>query len=127
MSMDPYNARVRELFAAPQHAGSLANAVRVENSAQDTHIEIFARITGGTIELLRFHAWGCPHLIAATEAACAEYEGQTASRLEEFSATDLMQSLAVPAAKSGRILVLEDTLHLLGAALRESSSITEQN
>jgi len=127
MSGDPYNALVRKLFANTAHAGSIAAAVRAGKSEQGVRIEFFASGTAGAIEQLRFSAWGCPHLIAAAEAVCAEYEGQTASQLEEFSVADLMQRLAVPAEKSGRILVLEDAVRLLGTALRESSSPTEQN
>jgi NifU-like protein involved in Fe-S cluster formation len=127
MSMEPYNALVRELFANTGHAGSLAHAISAEKSEPGVRIEFSARYKGGAIERLRFRAWGCPHVIAAAEAVCAEYEGQTASQLEEFSVTDLMQRLAVPAEKSGRIIVLEDTVRLLGAALRESSSPTEQH
>jgi NifU-like protein involved in Fe-S cluster formation len=126
MSMAPYNSLVRELFANTGHAGSLADAIRADKSEQGVCIEFSARRKGGAIERLRFRAWGCPHVIAAAEAVCAEYEGQTASQLEEFCVTDLMQRLAVPAEKSGRIIVLEDTVRLLGAALRESSSPTEQ-
>jgi NifU-like protein involved in Fe-S cluster formation len=124
--MDPYNTLVRELFANTEHAGSLADAISAEKSEQGVCIEFSARCKGAAIERLRFRAWGCPHVIAAAEAVCAEYEGQTASQLEEFSVIDLMQRLAVPAQKSGRILVLEDTVRLLGAALRASSP-TEQN
>lgn len=127
MSADPYNSRVRTLFADTAHAGSLANAVSVRNSEQGVYIEMSARGSGGVLERLRFRASGCPHFIAAAEAVCAEFEGQATSGLEEFSAADLMQSLAVPAEKSGRILVLEDTVRSLGAALRESSSPTEQH
>ena len=127
MSTDPYNSLVRELFANPAHAGSLAEGTTAANSEQGVRIEFSACCVDGAIERLRFLAWGCPHVIAAAEAVCAEYEGQTASRLEGFRITDLMQRLAVPAQKSGRILVLEDTVHLLGAMLSESSSPTEQN
>ena len=127
MSADPYNSLVRKLFANTAHAGSVAAAVSAEKSGQGVRIELSASGTDGAIEQLRFSAWGCPHLIAAAEAVCAEYEGQTASQLEEFSVADLMQRLAVPAEKSGRILVLEDAVRLLGTALRESSSPTEQN
>jgi NifU-like protein involved in Fe-S cluster formation len=127
MSLDPYNSLVRELFANTAHAGSLDDAVSAEKSEQDVRIGFSASGKDGTIEQLRFSAWGCPHLIATAEAVCAEFEGQTASQLEEFSVSDLMQRLAVPAQKSGRILVLEDTVRLLGAALRESSSPTEQD
>ncbi len=125
--MDPYNSLVRELFANTGHAGAVAAGVRAEKSEQGVSVELSARGEDGAVEQLRFRAWGCPHLIAAAEAVCAEYEGQTASQLEEFSVADVMQRLAVPAEKSGRILVLEDTVRLLGAALRESSTPTEQN
>jgi NifU-like protein involved in Fe-S cluster formation len=127
MSADPYNSLVRKLFANTAHAGSVAAAVSAEKSGQGVRIELFASGTAAAIEQLRFSAWGCPHLIAAAEAVCAEYEGQTASQLEEFSVADLMQRLAVPAEKSGRIIALEDAVRLLGTALRESSSPTEQN
>ena len=127
MSTDPYNSLVRKWFANTAHAGSIVDAVRVAKSEQGVRIELFASGTDRAIEQLRFRAWGCPHFIAAAEVVCAEYEGQTASQLEEFSVADLMQRLAVPAQKSGRILVLEDTVRLLGAALRKSSPPTEQN
>ena len=127
MSADPYNSLVRKLFANTTHAGSLADAVSAAKSEQGVHVELSARSKDGAIEKLRFGARGCPHFIAAAEAVCAEYEGQSVSQLEEFSVSDVMQRLAVPAEKSGRILVLEDTVRLLGAALRESSTPTEQN
>lgn len=127
MIMDPYNSLVRELFAKPVHAGRIEDAVSVVKSEQGVTIEFSASCSGETIEHLRFRAWGCPHVIAAAEAVCAEFEGQSASQLDEYSAGQLMQRLAVPAEKSGRILVLEDTVRLLGAALREASSLTEQN
>lgn len=126
MSTDPYNAQVRELFANTRHAGSLTDAVTAKKNEQGVRIELSAQCSDGAIELLRFRAWGCPHVIATAEAVCAEYEGQTASQLERFSVADVMQRLAVPAEKSGRIIVLEDTVRLLGAALRKSSLPTEQ-
>ena len=127
MITDPYNPLVRQLFNNTAHAGRLADAVSVEKNEQGVQLEISGRDLGGVVDCLRFRAYGCPHVIAAAEAVCAEFEGQAVSLLEEFSAGEIMQSLAVPTEKSGRILVLEDTVRLLGAALRESSSNTEQN
>ena len=49
------------------------------------------------------------------------YEGRAVSDLQQFSAADLLQSLAVPVEKSGRILVIEDAVRSLGAAIRETS------
>ena len=122
---DPYNARVRELFAAPAHAGTLAGSVRAKCDDQGVQVVLSASTANGVVDQLRYRVSGCPHVIASCEEICIELEGQTLSRLEEFSSAGLMQSLAVPAQKSGRILALEDTVRQLGAALRESSSPKE--
>lgn len=127
MITDPYNALVREAFANTPHAGSLSDTVCVSKSDQGVRIELSASSKDGVVRELRFRAWGCPHVIAAAETACAELEGQAGSELENYGATDLMQRLAVPAEKSGRIIVLEDTVRLLGKALREASLPEEQN
>jgi NifU-like protein involved in Fe-S cluster formation len=121
MSADPYNERVRSLFAAPDHAGAIEGGVRVFIDDQGVRIELCARIENDALEELRFRAWGCPHVLAAAESFCAQYEGQAVTDLEQFTATELMQSLAVPVEKSGRILVIEDAVHALGLAIREAS------
>ena len=77
---------------------------------------------GAHIREARFRAWGCPHTIAACEAACADIEGGEVASLETYAVAKLMQSLAVPAEKSARILVIEDTVRQLGAALRNSGT-----
>ena len=116
---DPYGERVRALFASPVHAGTLDGpCVRVED--QGVRIEISALIDAGRLEKLAFRAYGCPHVIAAAEAFCADYEGREAAALEAFSGTDLMQNLPVPHEKTGRILVLEDAVRSLGAKCRDS-------
>ena len=121
MSSDPYNERVRALFSAPVHAGSIEGGTSVLVDDQSVRIELCAKTQNDAILELRFHARGCPHLLAATEAFCAQYEGQAVSELTQFSVDKLMQSLAVPVEKSGRILVIEDAVRSLGAAIRETS------
>jgi NifU-like protein involved in Fe-S cluster formation len=107
---------VRELFAAPAHAGRLDGAAVSKVEDQGVRISLYADIGAGVARALRFQAWGCPHVIAAAEAFCAVYEGRPAAEMLEFSATDLMQSLSVPVEKTGRILVLEDAVRSLGSA-----------
>ena len=126
MSSDPYNARVRALFAAPAHAGTCAEGLQVLRDEQGVQIELSARARNGVIKELRFRATACPHVLAACEAFCAEHEGCEVSRLDAFTARDLMQSLAVPVQKSGRILVLEDAVRMLGAAIRNASNPARQ-
>ena len=120
MSSDPYSASVRELFANPAHAGALEGGHGCAIDDQGVRISLTARVAGGRVEAMAFQAYGCPHVIAAAEAACAELEGGEAVELLEFSASDLMQSLSVPVEKTGRILVLEDAIRSLGRVIKET-------
>ncbi len=121
MSSDPYSAEVRALFAAPEHGGVLDSVLCVAVEDQGVRISLFATVEEGIVTGLRFQAWGCPHLIVAAEAFCAESEGCAASDLLDFSVSGLMQSLSVPVEKSGRILVLEDAVRSLGSIVRGAS------
>jgi NifU-like protein involved in Fe-S cluster formation len=121
MSTDPYSARVRALFADPAHAGQLANAAGVLVEDQGVRIAFSAQLAAGRIDTLRFQAWGCPHVIAAAEAFCADYEGRSSAELLDFSISDLMQSLSVPVEKTGRILVIEDAVRSLAQELVKPS------
>ena len=122
MSSDPYSARVRELFAAPAHAGCPDGALSATVEDQGVRIRLAAICAGDEITALGFEAWGCPHVIAAAEAFCAGHERRSAAELLEFSASDLMQSLSVPAEKTGRILVLEDAVRSLGSIVCDASN-----
>lgn len=122
MSNDPYSTRVRELFDAPAHAGSLETPLSASIEDQGLRIRLFAELGSGEIRVLRFQAWGCPHVIAAAEQVCAGLEGKPVSDLLEFSAADFMQSLSVPTEKTGRILVLEDVVRSLGSIVRDASN-----
>ncbi len=114
---DPYNERVRALFDAPAHAGVIDDAPKVNVDDQGVRVQLSADAGDGSITAMRFLAWGCPHFIAVAESVCAGFEGRVASDLEEFDAAGLMQSLAVPMEKSGRIIVIEDAVRSLGALL----------
>jgi NifU-like protein involved in Fe-S cluster formation len=114
MSTDPYSARVRACFEAPAHAGDLESGESVRVDEQDVRIVLSATASNGTVHAMRFRAWGCPHTIAAAEAACQALEGGPVADLLEFSARDLMEYLSVPVEKTGRILVIEDAVRSLG-------------
>ena len=122
MSVEPYSVRVRRLFAEPRHAGALEHAATAAIEDQGVRIELSAVAEDGMIGQLRFRCWGCPHVIAAAEALCADFEGRPVLELEQFSAGELMQSLTVPMEKTGRILVIEDAARSLGIQLREAST-----
>ena len=120
MSGDPYSGRVRELFANPAHAGGLEGGHRYSVDDQGVRLALTAVQNGTRIGAMAFQAYGCPHVIAAAEAACAELEGKELVELLEFSTSGLMQSLPVPVEKTGRILVLEDAIRSLGRVITET-------
>ena len=120
MTGDPYGAEVRRLFAAAGHARIPPGAVVVRRDSDDVSIELAARAKAGRLEELGFRAFGCPHVIAAAEAVCARFEGKPVAALADFAVVELMQRLAVPAEKTGRLLVLEDAVRMLKEALGQA-------
>jgi len=121
MTADPYSAEVRELFADLEHAGDLDNAAVTAIDDQGVRIRLAARYGDGRLQALRFRAWGCPHLLAACEAFCRDYEGRPVADLGHYEAGDIMGDLSIPAQKTGRILVLEDAVRSLGRSICGSS------
>ena len=114
MSADPYSAKVREFFSAVPHAGKIEDGETAFVEDQGVRLRLSATVMDGCVKAMRFKAWGCPHLIAAAEAACAALEGQPVAALANWAVADVMQNLPVPVEKTGRILVLEDTVRSLG-------------
>jgi len=114
VSDDPYSALVRDSFADTAHAGDLPGGVTADIDAQGVRLRLSATQDKGRIRSLRFRAWGCPHVIAACEWFCSQYEGEPGESLSGFRAADIMRDLSVPVEKTGRILVLEDAVRSLG-------------
>jgi len=122
MTTEPYSERVRLLFARPDHAGDLEKSdARAQIEEQGVRVALAAECDGDDITRLRFLAWGCPHLLAAAEAFCCEFEGRPVRALQTFSAAEIMQTLPVPRQKLGRILVLEDAVRSLAQRVRAGS------
>jgi len=119
VTVEPYSDRVRQLFADPAHAGVVEGGSRIRVDEQGVRVELSAVCAAGVLTALAFRAWGCPHLLAAAEAFCRDYEGQPCAALDTFEAAELMRSLPVPRDKLGRILVLEDAVRSLGQSVRQ--------
>lgn len=117
MTADPYNRTVRAFFDAPAHAGDVDGGVTHYVEDQGVRIRLSAAVRDGHVEALCHRVWGCPHLIAAVEAGCRQLEGKSAASLLKFGIGGLMTELEVPAEKTGRMLVLEDAVRSLGAAI----------
>ena len=119
MSENPYNPAVRDCFANPSHVGDVSGGATAYFDDQGMRIRLSAEIVDGSIVELRFRAWACPHVIAAAELFCRQFEGRNVQALEQFASGPIMRDLAVPAEKTGRILVLEDTVRSLRAAIND--------
>jgi len=122
VTFEPYSDEVRKLFSHPEHAGEVDGGVESFVEDQGVRIRLTMAHIDDRIEELRFQAWGCPHLLAACEWFCATCETGTLADLRHFERSELMQTLAVPVEKTGRILVLEDAVRSLGAAVRDTST-----
>ena len=112
-----YSGRVREAFEHPQHAGAPDGGHRFEGSAAEggagMRIRLFASTADGRWSGLRYRVFGCPHLIAAAEFACAHFEGRPVGAALEFPVEEIMTKLDIPVEKTGRILLLEDAFRAL--------------
>ena len=89
-------------------------------------IRLSAEVDNGVLRRLRFRAWGCPHVIAASELFCRRFEGRRVADLDEFETDPIIEDLAVPVEKTGRILVLEDTVRSLGQAIRDLTDTPQE-
>ncbi|MGB5353802.1 MAG: hypothetical protein WBM54_06900 [Woeseia sp.] len=111
-----YSAAVRELFSTAGHAGD-AKGPTVDLSRGAERVVLSANLDGARVTRLAFRVFGCPHLVAAAEAFCDEFEGRAASDMAAFRASDLIEKLAIPVEKTGRILLLEDAVRALQASI----------
>jgi NifU-like protein involved in Fe-S cluster formation len=125
MNNSPYNSAVRACFASPDHAGKAAGDIVAFFEDQGMRIRLSASVQDRSITELCFLAWACPHVIAASETFCRQYEGRPVAELELFETDQIMQDLAVPVEKTGRILVLEDTVRSLRAAIQDRLTTTQ--
>jgi NifU-like protein involved in Fe-S cluster formation len=125
LNADPYNRKVRAYFADATHCGDVKDGAVGYFDDQGIRLRLSAEVCAGTITRLAFRAWACPHVIAAAELVCRQFEGRPIAELEQFASGQIMRDLAVPVEKTGRILVLEDTVRSLGQAIRDRLSTTQ--
>jgi NifU-like protein involved in Fe-S cluster formation len=126
-----YNDEVRRLFADPAHAGDLppgdsrTATAEASETAAGCRVRLSASEEAGRLTAVRFRAFGCPHLLAAAEAFCAEVEGQPSTALLAPRVPALMELLAVPVEKTGRLLLLADAAETLARELLEGTNDTQ--
>jgi NifU-like protein involved in Fe-S cluster formation len=120
-AFEPYNHLVRACFENPAHAGDVGPgyaeylSADVSEPGSGARLQLFAGVERGRISALRFRTWGCPHLVAAAELYCREHEGRELASSGEVDLQEIMDRLAVPVSKTGRLLLIEDAARLLAA------------
>ncbi|MEM9208351.1 MAG: iron-sulfur cluster assembly scaffold protein [Pseudomonadota bacterium] len=121
-SRSNYTRQVRSYFRSPRHAGSLAEvdapviAVTVSEGGAGVRIRLEGTSDGACWQQLAWRVFGCPHTIAAAEAACRRFEGAPIGAPGEFAFVRLVEELGIPVEKTGRVLLLEDAFRALEAA-----------
>ena len=75
-----------------------------------TRVRFMLRLAGKRLVEVRYRAYGCPHTLATCEWLARSLEGQSLAALKPGNPIAWAQHLGVPAAKLGRLLVVEDAL-----------------
>ena len=118
-ALDPLNPVIRELFSTLGHGGDLgtvageAAGVTVGEAGREelgTRVRFAILTADGRISAVRFRAYGCPYTLATCEWLARTLEGQRPATSSIGSPLDWARRLEVPAARLGRLLVIEDAL-----------------
>jgi NifU-like protein involved in Fe-S cluster formation len=116
MDQDALAPQIRDLFAALDHAGEPAEGqgtiARGEAGmeATGTRVRFMLRAGAGRLLEVRYSAYGCPHTLATCEWLARSLEGRGLGTLEVGNPIRWAEQLSVPAAKLGRLLIVEDAL-----------------
>lgn len=127
-AQDPLGPRVRALFGDLAHAGELSGQDVVSGEAgradAGTRVRFWLQLSGGRIREVRYRAYGCPFTLAACEWLARELTGRAfTGRPAMGNPPDWATELGIPAARLGRLLVIEDALRsCCDAASRDARS-----
>lgn len=121
-----YSSLVIDHFERPRNSGRLPPGrdvvvARAGSRDQGAEFEIHARLAHGRIAAIGIAVFGCPHCIAAASVTSEQLAGLDAEQVERWTWRDVAGTLAVPAPKRGRLLILEDAVHRLGASMRHGT------
>lgn len=124
---DPYGPEVARLFATLPGAGPPAVSERAEwrrgtacEPLSGTQVRVHLRVADGRVAALRYEVRGCPYTVAACALLAMELPGRTLVDLKVDPAA-LAVRLGAPAARLGRLFVIEDAVR---TALLESGAAT---
>jgi cysteine desulfurase len=94
---------------------------RAGDREQGAEVEVSLQLAGDRIVAGRFRAFGCPHLVAAASWAVERLTGREASQAAQWDWREVAAAVAVPPAKYGRLLTLQDAIR---ATVRNWPGIT---
>ena len=108
--MDALEPEIRELLSALDHAGDIPERAGARVligeaglEALGTRVRFSLQVSDERLLEVRYRAYGCPHTLATCEC-------QSLAALKPGNPIAWAQHLGVPAAKLGRLLVVEDAL-----------------
>lgn len=116
---EPLGSELRSLFEHLDHAGDPAGAARgfrqvsgeAGQEALGTRVRFVLSVADGRLQSVRFRAYGCPFTLAACEWLARSLEGRTAEDARAIGGPlDWVRRLAIPDARLGRLIVIEDAL-----------------
>lgn len=116
MSTDPRYCeevlrRLRELPGAGDlPPGAVAALGRAGDREQGAAVELACAVREGRVVEARFRAFGCPHFLAGASWLTERLRGARREELAVWDWREAAEALAVPAAKYGRLLTLQDAV-----------------
>ena len=111
-----YSPAVERHFATPSKARELPGGTPglVAGEAEDRTLKVWVRfqlqVEDGAVAAAGFHAFGCPHTIAAANVVAEWLEGRVARELATLDAKAIFAELEVPVEKLGKLLRIEDAV-----------------
>jgi NifU-like protein involved in Fe-S cluster formation len=91
--------------------GGCVLSARAGNREQGAEVVLEVRVEDDRAAELAFRAFGCPHFLAAASWLTDRLRGCDRLDFERWDWREAATALEVPAAKSGRLLVLQDAVH----------------
>ena len=83
---------------------------RAGDREHGAEVALACRVIAGRVTEARFQAFGCPHLVAAASWLTDRLHGAVREDLEHWDWREAADALAVPPAKFGRLLTLQDAV-----------------
>src|SRR5271165_7187339 len=120
-----YNELTRRYFEAPASAGVLSGQLVYRGAAGNrehgTWVQFDLQAASGTLQAVRFLAFGCPQTIAVSAWVAEQAVGKPVKRCMPDGLDEVGLRFAVPQEKRGRLLIVEDAwLAAIDAAIAHS-------